>query len=804
MEATTTTGPNRHVGRAIRRKEDPRFITGTGRYVDDLTLTGMLHMAIVRSPEAHARITSIDTSEAAAHPGVVAVYVAEDLPFEGGIPMVWAPPGVEVNAPDHMPLKSGEVKCVGDPVAVVIGSDKYGVVDAAERVIVEYEPKPAVVDPEGALEDGSPLVWEGFGTNKTHEWAVSGGDIDAALAASDVVLEHRIVNHRTAGAAIETRGAFAEWNGHTITLTSSTQIPHITRFILSGVLGIAEDRLRVIAPDVGGGFGSKLNTYGEEALVCAVARKLGRPVKWIETRTENMAYTHHGRDQIAYVTMGARSDGRVTGVRARLICDLGAYFQILTAFIPELGFPVAGGCYAFDAIDLNFTGAFTNKFATDAIRGAGRPEMTHWVEVMMDRLARELDLDPAEVRRRSFIPKEKFPYETPLGIVYDSGDYEGTLDKMLAMLDVEGFRREQAELRAEGTYRGLGYSTYTEVCGLAPSRAVGPQGVGLQAAFYESATVRVHPTGSATVYSGASPHGQGHDTTFAQIAADRLGLDPEVVDVIHGDTNTGPFGKNTYGSRSLAVGGEAIAIAAERVQEKAKRICAALLEAAPDDIELADGTFRVLGQPDKSMAMAEIAGAAYIPPQELPTEIEPGLEETAFYDPENFVFPFGAHACVVEVDADTGKVRVVRWIAVDDCGRAVNPALIDGQVHGGVVHGIGQALYEQVVYDADGQLVTGSFVDYALPTAAELPSFETDRQETPSPVNSLGVKGVGEAGTIAASPAVLNAVVDALRPLGVDYIDMPLTPMRVWQAIEASTRGVAPAGDPPPDSEGGR
>jgi carbon-monoxide dehydrogenase large subunit len=794
MEAATATSGDRFVGRPLRRREDPRFITGTGSYIDDLHILGTLHVAIVRSTEAHAAIASIDTSEAAAHPGVVGVFTAEDLSFEGGIPMVWAPPGVDINTPDHMPLKSGEVKCVGDPVAVVVGTDKYGVVDAAEKVIVEYDPKPVVVDPEAALEDGSPLVWEQFGTNKTHEWAVSGGDIDAALSSADVVLEHRIVNHRTAGAAIEPRGAIAEPRGAGITLHSSTQIPHITRFILSGVLGISEHELRVVAPDVGGGFGSKLNTYGEEALLCALARKLGRPVKWIETRSENMAYTHHGRDQIAYITLGAKSDGTVTGVRARLVCDLGAYFQILTPFIPELGFPVAGGCYAFDAIDLHFTGVFTNKFATDAIRGAGRPEMTHWVEVMMDRLAREVDSDPVEIRRKNFIPKESFPYETPLGIVYDSGNYEGTLDKMLAGLDLDGFRSEQEELRGQGVYRGVGLSTYTEVCGLAPSRAVGPQGVGLQAAFYESATVRVHPTGSATVYSGASPHGQGLDTSYAQIAADRLGIDPANVEVVHGDTNQGPWGWGTYGSRSLAVGGEAIARAAERVQAKAMRICAAMLEAAPEDIELADGQFRVKGQPDKAMSMAEVAGAAYIPPQELPTEIEPGLEESAFYDPENFVFPFGAHACIAEVDVDTGKVSVVRWVAVDDCGPAINPMLIEGQVHGGVVHGIGQALYEQVVYDSEGRLLTGSFVDYALPTAAELPSLETDRTETPSPVNSLGVKGVGEAGTIAASPAVLNAVVDALRPLGVDYIDLPLTPMRVWEAIEAARGdGAGPA-----------
>jgi aerobic carbon-monoxide dehydrogenase large subunit len=777
-----------YVGQALKRKEDPRMITGRARYVDDIVLPGMLHAAIVRSPEAHATITSIDTSAAAEHPGVVAVFTGEELAGDFKAPMaaVWAPPGVEIRTPDHWPLKRGEVKHVGDPVAVVVGTDPYGVVDATERVVVEYAPKPAVVDPEKALEEGSPLVWEQFGTNRTHEWGISGGDIEAAIADADVVVEQRLVNHRTAGAPIETRGAIGEPRWDSLTLYSATQVPHIARFVLSGVIGLPEDKLRVVAPDVGGGFGTKLQVYPEEALMLVLAKRLGRPVKWIETRSENMTTTHHGRDQINYVTLAAKRDGTLTGCRARIIADLGAYQQLLTTFIPELGFPVMGGCYRFPAIDLRFEGVFTNKFCTDAIRGAGRPEGTYWLELTMDKLARELDMDPLELRRKNFVPKEEFPYTTPLGITYDSGDYHRTLDKLLERFDLDEFRREQAELRKRGVYRGVGFSTYLECCALAPSRAVGPQGVGLQAAYWESAVVRVHPTGSATVFSGASPHGQGHDTGFAQIAADRLGIDPENIDVVHGDTDQGPWGWGTYGSRSAAVGGEAVARAAEKVQEKAKRICAALLEAAPDDIELAEGKFRVRGSPDKSMTMAEISGAAHIPPQELPADIEPGLEESAFYDPENFTFPFGAHACVVEVDVETGKVRVVRYVAVDDCGPAINPMLIDGQIHGGVVHAIGQALYEEVVYDSEGQLVTGTLVDYALPTAAEVPMFETDRTETPSPVNSLGVKGVGEAGTIGATPAITAAVLDALEPLGVTWLDMPLTPMRVLQAIQAA------------------
>jgi aerobic carbon-monoxide dehydrogenase large subunit len=776
---------NGYVGRALKRKEDPRMITGRARYVEDLALPGMLHAAIVRSPEAHATILSVDKSGAEEHPGVVAVFTGEDLAGDFAAPMaaVWVPPGVDMNTPEHWPLKRGQVKHVGDPVAVVVGTDRYGVVDAAERVIVEYDPKPAVVDPEKALEEDSPLVWEEFGTNRTHVWTISGGDIDAALSGADVVVERRFVNHRTAGAPIEPRGAIGEPQADKLTLYSSTQIPHIARFVLSGVVGVPEDKLRVVAPDVGGGFGSKLQVYPEEALVLVLAKRLGRPVRWIETRSENMTTSHHGRDQIDYVTLGAKSDGTLTGCQVRMVCDLGAYQQLLTTFIPELGFPVMGGCYRIPAIDLRFEGVFTNKYCTDAIRGAGRPEGTYWIELTMDKLARELGMDPLELRRKNFIPKEEFPFTTALDITYDSGDYHGTLDKLLERFDLDEFRREQAELRDRGVHRGVGFSTYVEVCGLAPSRAVGPQGVGLQAAFWESATVRVHPTGSATVFTGASPHGQGHDTSFAQIAADRLGIDPENVDVIHGDTDQGPWGWGTYGSRALAVGGEAVARAAEKVQDKAKRVCAALLEASPEDIELAGGKFQVRGSPDKSMGMADIAGAAHIPPQELPADIEPGLEETAFFDPENFVYPFGAHACVVDVDVETGKVEVVRYVAVDDCGPAINPNLIDGQIHGGVTHAIGQALYEQVVYDSEGQLVTGTFVDYALPTAAEIPSFETDRTETPSPVNSLGVKGVGEAGTIGATPAITAAVLDALEPLGVTEIDMPLTPMRVWEAV---------------------
>jgi carbon-monoxide dehydrogenase large subunit len=491
------------------------------------------------------------------------------------------------------------------------------------------------------------------------------------------------------------------------------------------------------------------------------------------------------------VRLGAKRDGTLTGIHVKIIQDCGSYHLIEGPVIPTFSSCVMSGCYRIPAVQTDMVGVFTNKFATDAVRGAGRPEATHAIEVMMDQAAAEIGMDPVELRRKNFIPKEDFPAEVAVGVVYDSGDYHLTLDRLLEHVDLEAFRREEEELRSRGTYRGIGFSTYVEICGLAPSRVVGPSGVGIQGGFWESAVVRVHPSGSATVFTGSSPHGQGHEPGFAQIVAEKLGIEPEQVEVIHGDTDTGPFGMGTYGSRTLSVGGEAAGRAAVKVQEKAKRLAAHLLEAAPEDIELADGKYQVRGSPDKGLALGDISLAAYVP-ENIPDGMEPGLEETSFYDPENFVWPFGAHAAIVDVDADTGKVDVVRYVAVDDCGRAINPLLIEGQVHGGIAHAIGQALFEQVVYDANGQLITGTFVDYALPTAAELPSFETDRTETPSPVNQLGVKGVGEAGTIAATPTMVNAVLDALRPLGVTYMDMPLTPMRVWQAIQEARGGDGP------------
>jgi carbon-monoxide dehydrogenase large subunit len=781
--------PVGHVGRVMRRKEDPRLITGRARYIDDISLPGTLWAALVRSPEAHAKIISIDTSAAADYPGVHAVFTGEDMSDLGGpLPCAWVPPGVEVQNPEHWPLARGAVNHVGDPVAVVLGNDRYAVVDAAEEVLVEYESLPAIVDPEKALE-GAPFVHDSIQTNKVHEWSLPGGDVEAGFAEADTIVERRVVNHRIAGAPIEPRGVLADYRAGSLTLWTSTQVPHFVRLFMALLLGISEDHVRVIAPEVGGGFGSKLQIYGEELLACWCSRKLGRPVKWIETRSENMAVSHHGRDQIAYTKMGARSDGTITAFHVKIVADFGAYNMLLTPLIPSLGAFVMGGCYKIPNVQTDIIGVFTNKCPTDAIRGAGRPEATHMLELTLDAMAHELGIDRLEIRRKNFIPKEDFPAEVATGVIYDSGDYLKTLDTLLEHVDVAAFEQEQAQLRSQGIHRGIGFCTYTEICGLAPSRVTGPAGVGVQAGLWESAMIRVHNTGAVTVYTGTSPHGQGLDTAMAQIVADKLGVDPQVVEVIHGDTAMGPEGRGTYGSRSLATGGEAVARATDKVVAKAKAIVAAELEAAAEDIEVTGGKFSVKGSPDKGMAMADIAGIAYI--GAVPEGMEPGLEETTFYDPENFVFPFGAHACIVDVDADTGKVTVVRYIAVDDCGRAINPMLIDGQIHGGVAYGIGQALYERIHYDDEGQLVTGTFVDYALPTAAELPSFELDRTETPSPVNSLGVKGVGEAGTIAASAAVTNAVLDALRPLGVEFINMPLSPMRVWEAISEAKGGAA-------------
>src|SRR4051812_11734446 len=587
----TSTGSG-HVGRSLRRKEDPRLIQGRARYVDDIVLPGTLYVAFVRSPEAHAKIVSIDTSAAEARDDVVAVFTGEDMDAGGPMPVAWAPPGVQVNTPEHYPLAKGTVNHVGDPVAALLCTDRYAAVDAAEDVFVEYDPLPVIMDLEDALKD-EVLVHESLGTNKSHEWSLGGGDIEAGFREADVIVERRVVNHRVSGAAIEPRAVLAEDRVGSLTIWSSTQVPHFLRNIVAALLGISVDRVRAVAPEVGGGFGSKLQIYGEEIFCAWAARKVGRPIKWVATRSDDMATMHHGRDQIAYVRMGAKRDGTITVYHTKIIADLGAYHMLLTPSIPSFGGFVMSGVYTFPAVQTDVIGVLTNKFPTDAIRGAGRPEATHQIEVTMDQMAAELGMDPLELRRKNFIPPHNEPHETAIGVMYDSGNHDGTLDKLLEHVDVAGFRAEQERLRSEGTYRGVGFCTYTEVCGVAPTRVFGPPGFGVQGGGWESGMVRVNTNGSVMVYTGTSPHGQGHETGFAQIVADRLGVDPQQVEVIHGDTATGPEGLDTYGSRTLAVGGEAVARAAEKVARKAKSIVAHQLEAAAEDIEVRGGKFQV-------------------------------------------------------------------------------------------------------------------------------------------------------------------------------------------------------------------
>lgn len=789
-------GPGRVVGRVVRRKEDPRLITGTGTYVDDLRLPGMLHMAVVRSPHAHARITGIDTSRARSMPGVHAVITgAEIKDLCSPMPVGWSLDGLQV--PEKYPLAIDRVRHVGEAVAVVVAASPAAAADAADAVDVTYDPLPAVTDPEAAMEDDAPRVWDDVPGNIAARFPLSGGDIDAAFREADRVVKLRAVNQRLVPVPIEPRGVVARAHPVTgeLTLWSATQIPHILHALVPGILGIPETKVRIVAPDVGGGFGCKLNLYAEELLAGALSLKLGRPIKWIERRSEHFAATIHGRDQINEAEAAVTNDGRILGIRARVIADIGAYHQLLTPAIPTFTPFMMTGVYAIPALDVEVIEVFTNKTPTDAYRGAGRPEATYLLERLVDCVARELGLDPVEVRRKNFVQPDQFPYTTASGLSYDSGNYPAAMDRLLEKIDYAAFRREQEEARAQGRLLGIGFSTYVEICGLAPSRIWGALGAGIGG--WESATVRVSPAGRVTVVTGTSPHGQGHETSWAQIVADALGVDYDDVEVLHGDTDVAPFGLDTYGSRSAAVGGTAVHMSAIKVREKARRIAAHVLEAAVDDVEFeiagdGKGRFYVKGAPQRHVTLAEVAGHAFTA-HNLPDDLEPGLDETTFFDPTNFTYPFGAHACIVEVDPEDGRVKILRYVSVDDCGNVINPQLVEGQVHGGLAQGIAQALYEGAVYDEQGQLLTASLNDYAVPTAADLPSFETDRTVTPSPTNPLGVKGVGEAGTIGSPPAVVNAVVDALAHLGIRHLEMPLRPARVWAAIQAAMR-----------SEGGR
>ena len=767
------------LGARVKRREDPRLITGTATYVDDLQLPGLLHVVLVRSPHAHAKITAIETERARAAPGVVAVWTGEDVRARCG-PLPVGSRLKDMKVPKRYPLViDGVVRHVGDPVAAVVATHLPLARDAAELVEVTYDPLTAVTDIEAALTPQAPVIHPELGTNICFRLTF-GASVDDAFAHADRTLSLRIVQQRLVPAAMETRGVVAQFRGGELTIWTSTQIPHVVKTTVAETVRVPEHQVRVVAPEVGGGFGSKLDVYAEEALLAAVAVALGRPVKWIETRQENFQATVHGRGQVSYVDVAAKADGTITGLRARVLADLGAYSQLLTPSVPTNTGLMAPGSYRIPHVFAEVIGVFTTQTPTDAYRGAGRPEATFSIERVVDAVARALKLDPAEVRRRNFIPPEAFPHKTATGATYDSGNYAQALDKALQIVGYPALREEQRRLRGRERFLGIGLSSYVEITGLGAAAA-------LPGGNWESATVRVEPTGKVTVLTGSSPHGQGEETTFAQIVSDRLGVSVDDVVVVHGDTRAVPHGVGTFGSRNTAVGGSAVYLASTRIREKAMAIAAHLLEASPGDL-VADGAqFRVRGSPQRTVSFPDVARAAY-KGAKLPPGADPGLEATHFFAPPDRVFPFGTHVCVVEVDPDTGEIAIRRYVAVDDCGNILNPLLVAGQVHGGIAQGLAQALYEEAIYDQEGQLLTAGFLDYAVPRAAHVPVMELDHTVTPSPHNPLGVKGVGEAGTIGATPAVVNAVLDALAPFGVETLDMPLTPRKVWEAISSKKK----------------
>jgi aerobic carbon-monoxide dehydrogenase large subunit len=779
----TQEAPAAELGRARLRKEDARLITGQTNWTDNIKLPGMLHMAFARSPFAHARIRQVDLSAARAMPGVIAVFSGADFAAEqGSLPCAW-PVTADIVIPAHPPMATDEVRYVGEAVAVVVARDRYAAADAVAAIDVDYDPLPPVLDMRAALTADSPKVHEAG--NKCYEWVFGNGDIEAAFTGAPVVVERTYRQQRLIPCAIEPRAVVAQWVGDEVTLWSATQIPHVLRFALSAFFAIPEQNVRVIAPDVGGGFGSKLQVTAEEVLAVLVGRRVGKPVKWTESRTEGNLTVHHGRDQWQRIRIAAESDGRIRGLDVDLLADMGAYLMLVTPGVPLLGAFMFNAIYKMDAYAFKCTGVFTTKMPTDAYRGAGRPEATFAIERIMDELAVELGIEPLELRERNWIKHDEFPYTTIAGLTYDSGNYEAATAKAKELFDYDGLRREQAERNARGdkVRLGIGISTFTEMCGLAPSRVLGSLSYG--AGGWEHASIRMLPTGKVEVVTGSSAHGQGHETAWSQIVADQLGVPFEDIRVLHGDTQVSPKGMDTYGSRSLAVGGLALVGACDKVIAKAKVIAAAMLEASADDLEFSAGRFSVRGDPEAGKTIQEIALATFAA-HGLPEGVEPSLDSDHTYDPENFSFPHGTHLCATEVDTETGFVTIRSYVAVDDVGVVVNPLIVEGQVHGGIAQGIAQALYEEGVYDDDGNLVTTTLADYLVPSAADLPSYTTARTTSPAS-NRLGVKGVGEAGTIASTPAVVNAIVDALRPFGISDITMPCTPERVWRAIQAAT-----------------
>ena len=778
------------LGRPIRRKEDAKLLHGRTNWTDNIQLPGTLHMAILRSPVAHARIAKLDVSGALSRPHVVAAYGAKELgDLNGSIPCVW-PVTDDIFMPGFPALAVDKVRHVGDCVAVVLATDASAAVDALEAIDVEYDTLPAVIDMEAALAPGSALVHE-EGSNSCYVYNLGGGYEEAA-AQADVVVKRRFINQRLIPAFMEPRSVVAAPMGMSdeITLWSATQIPHVLRVLLTLVTGIPENNLRVVAPDVGGGFGGKLQCYREEVLVTQLARKHGRPVKWTETRSEDMVATHHGRDQIQDVEIAAKSDGTFLGLKITLLANMGAYLQIITPGVPLLGMFMYPGIYKMDKYSFTCTGVFTNTTPTDAYRGAGRPEATYAIERIVDELAAELGMDPLELRKKNWIAHEEFPFTTVAGLTYDTGNYEAATARALELFGYQELRAEQEQRRASGdpVQLGIGISTFTEMCGLAPSRTLGA--LKYVAGGWEHCTIRLLPTGKVEVVTGTSPHGQGHETAWSQIASSILGIPVEDIEVIHSDTGRAPYGMDTYGSRSLAVGGQAIKLAAERLVEKARVIAAHQLECSADDLEFVEGSFRVKGDPQKAQPLGAVAFAAFTA-HNLPDGVEPTLQADATVDPEDFSYPHGTHLAAMEVDTETGKVRIRKYVAVDDVGVQVNPMIVEGQVHGGVAQGIGQALYEGAFYDEDGNPKNANLSEYLIPSAADLPSFITDRTVTPSTTHPLGTKGVGEAGAIASTPAIINGIVDALRHLGVNDVDMPAAPMTVWRTIQAAKAGGA-------------
>ncbi len=779
----TTEVKTTYIGASVERKEDARLLRGETRWVDNMTLPGMLWMAVVRSPYAHAKIGNVDLEKALAADGVVAAFSGAQLAEEwaGSLPCAWPVTG-DCRIPQHRPLASDKARYAGDGVAVVVAESRALAKDAAELVEVDYEPLPAVTDVGEAKSDSAPLVHDEYDENRAYTWTLQNGEIDRLFSEAAVTVKEHYRQQRLIPNAIEPRSVLVQPVRATdeYTMWSATQVPHIARVTLSGTTGIPETKLRVIAPDVGGGFGSKLNVYAEEALCLVLARRLGLPIKWTEERSEGYLATIHGRDVLQEIELAASAEGKITAVRVRLTAAMGAYMQLVSPGIPLLGAWLYAGCYDVEGYDFECVGVFTNTTPTDAYRGAGRPEATYAIERAVDTLARKLEMDPVELRRKNFITE--FPAPIASGLEIDSGDFHASLDKALELLDYDGLRAEQSERRGRSDPKqiGIGLSTYVEMCGLAPSRILGAIRYG--AGGWDAATVRCLPTGTVQVLIGTSPHGQGHVTTFSQIVADQLGVPIENVEVLHGDTTVIPLGMDTYGSRSLAVGGVALYHATEKVIAKARKIAAHQLEVAEDDLEYAGGRFTIVGT-DKSMSVTDAALSAWTA-HNLPDGLEPGLEDTYVYDPPNFSWPGGCHIAVVEIDTETGVVDLIRYLAVDDVGTVINPMIVDGQVHGGIAQGVAQALYEEAIYDEAGNLSTGSMLSYLVPSAVELPNFELERTESPSPTNPMGVKGVGETGTIASTAAVMNAVVDALSPYGVIDVEMPAKPETVWGAIQ--------------------